>query len=113
MRLLSLLLSILFISQGTMPACSHMQKPKSLCIPKSAEGVEREAVRILAAYVGGEVGAEISNSTNSKLDGLFKSNPSKKHSFLSNIFRLRFVTILIKKFLRVFIGDPGNISPKM
>ena len=36
--------------------------------------------------------------------------PKKKHSLFNNIFRLRFVTSLIKKFLQIFISDPDITS---
>ena len=38
------------------------------------------------------------------------AKPRKKHSLFNNIFRLRFVTSLIRKFLQIFISDPDITS---
>jgi small-conductance mechanosensitive channel len=72
-------------------------------------------VKILAAYekdqdIPTKPLIENNSTSTSILDAIFKSNPNKKYNIFSNIFRLRFVTTLIKKFLQIFLTDPDVLS---
>ena len=72
----------------------------------STPSVNAGRLKIICAY---QDQAENLNATSS-LGGLFNTSEPKKYSLFSNIFRLRFVTTLIKKFLQIFIADPDVLS---
>jgi len=98
---LALAMILIAAVSALQPPSSALQPPNNVRLVSSEDSIEQSAK-------GTTIGDE---EAKSKFDGLLKEDTIKKHSMISNIFRLRFITTLIKKCLRLLgFTDPDVIS---